>query len=347
MANSQFLITGGSGFLGINLCRYLLARGHKVRTLDIAPFDYPERSTVEAIVGDIRDRDTVERAMAGVEIVVHAAAALPLNRPADIFSTDVEGTRIVLEVAFSHGVSRAIFTSSTSVYGIPDHHPLFEEDRLHGVGPYGEAKIAAEKLCLSFRVEGHCVPVLRPKSFVGPERLGVFELLYEWAYEGRNFPVLGSGDNLYQLLDVEDLCETIYLCATLDSARVNDTFNVGAKKFETMRENFQAVLDRAGHGKHVVSLPAQPVIWMLKFLEQLHLSPIYKWIYDTAAQESFVSIERLETKMGFVPRYSNRDALLRNYDWYVAHRDEYQGKTGISHRVPWKKGALQLAKYFF
>jgi nucleoside-diphosphate-sugar epimerase len=177
--------------------------------------------------------------------------------------------------------------------------------------------------------------------------LGVFELLYDWAYEGRNFPVLGAGDNLYQLLDVEDLCEAIHLCATLDPSRVNDTFNVGAKQFGTMRENFQAVLDRAGHGKHVISLPVRPMIWTLKLLEQLHLSPIYKWIYDTAAQESFVSIERLETKLGFLPRYSNRDALLRNYDWYVAHRDEYRGRTGISHRVPWKKGALQLAKYFF
>ena len=347
MANLLFLITGGSGFLGINLCRYLLACGHKVRSLDIATFDYPERSAVEVIVGDVRHRDTVERAMAGVEIVVHAAAALPLSQREDIFSTDVEGTRIVLEAAFSHGISRVIFTSSTSVYGIPDHHPLLEEDRLQGVGPYGEAKIEAEKHCLSHRVAGHCIPVLRPKSFVGPERLGVFELLYDWAYDGRNFPVLGAGDNLYQLLDVEDLCEAIHLCATRDPARVNDTFNVGAKKFGTMRENFQAVLDRAGHGKHVISLPAQPMIWTLKLLEQLHLSPIYKWIYDTAAHESFVSIEKLETKVGFVPRYSNRDALLRNYDWYVAHRDEYRGKTGISHRVPWKKGALRLAKYFF
>jgi nucleoside-diphosphate-sugar epimerase len=236
-------------------------------------------------------------------------------------------------------------SSSTSVYGIPDHHPLLETDRLQGVGPYGEAK--AEKHCLSFRARGNCVSVLRPKSFVGPERLGVFELLYDWAYEGRNFPVLGSGQNLYQLLDVEDLCEAIYVCATLDATRANETFNVGAKKFGTMRENFQAVLDRAGHGKHVVSLPAQPVIWTLRLLEQLHLSPIYKWIYDTAAQESFVSTERLQTILGFVPQYSNQDALIRNYDWYVLHRDEYKGKTGISHRVPWKKGALQFAKYFF
>ena len=347
MAKTLYLITGGSGFLGINLCRYLLRHGQAVRTLDLVPFDYPERSLVEAIVGDIRDRDALEGAVAGVGVVVHAAAALPLSRREDIFSTDAEGTRSVLETAFGHGVSRVIFTSSTSVYGIPDHHPLVEEDRLQGVGPYGEAKIEAEKHCLSFRGRGYCVPVLRPKSFVGPERLGVFELLYDWAYEGRNFPVLGSGDNLYQLLDVEDLCQAILLCATLDPVQVNDTFNVGAKKFGTMRENFQAVLDRAGHGKHIVGLPARPVIWTLQLLEGLHLSPIYKWIYDTAAQESFVSIERIESKLRFVPLYSNQEALVRNYEWYVAHRDEYRGKTGISHRLPWKKGALQLAKYFF
>lgn len=347
MANSLFLITGGSGFLGINLCRYLLARGYKVRSLDIAPFDYPERGALEIIVGDVRDPATMKRATVGVEVVVHAAAALPLSRREDILSTDAEGTRVVLEAAFNQGVSRVIFISSTSVYGIPKHHPLREEDLLQGVGPYGEAKIVAESHCLAFRLAGHCVPVLRPKSFVGPERLGVFELLYDWAYEGRNFPVLGSGNNLYQLLDVEDLCEAIQLCATLDPSQVNDTFNVGAEKFGTMRDNFQAVLDRAGHGKHVVGLPAQPVIWALKVLEQLHLSPIYKWIYDTAAQESFVSIERLKAKLGFMPRHSNRDALIRNYDWYVAHRNEYRGKTGVSHRVPWKKGALQLAKYFF
>jgi nucleoside-diphosphate-sugar epimerase len=177
--------------------------------------------------------------------------------------------------------------------------------------------------------------------------LGVFELLYQWAYEGRNFPVLGSGNNRYQLLDVEDLCAAIYLCATLDRIRVNETFNVGTNRFGTMRENFQAVLDRAGHRKHVISLPEQPMILVLKLLEFLHLSPIYKWIYGTAAQDSFVSIERLESKLGFVPRYSNSEALLRNYDWYVSHRDQYRGKTGISHRLPWKKGALQLAKYFF
>ncbi len=347
MTGELYLITGGAGFLGINLVRYLLARGQRVRSLDIAPFDYPERTAIDEVRGDIRDPETVDRAMAGVGIVVHAAAALPLYSRDEIFSTDVEGTRIVLESARRHGVPRFVHVSSTAVYGIPDHHPIQEDDPLQGVGPYGEAKIAAEQACLEFRAQGLCVPILRPKSFVGPERLGVFELLFDWAADGRNFPVLGSGGNRYQLLDVEDLCAAIHLCATLDRERVNDTFNIGAKEFGTMRADFQAVLDHAGFGKRVVGLPAQPVIQLLKILEVLHLSPLYQWVYETAATDSFVAVERIETRLGFRPRYANREALIRNFDWYLAHRDQIRSTSGISHRVPWKQGALRLAKLFF
>jgi nucleoside-diphosphate-sugar epimerase len=341
------LVTGGAGFLGINLCRHLLAREFRVRSMDIAAFDYPERDAVDVMRADIRDPAAVERAMEGVDIVVHCAAALPLASPEEIRSTDVGGTRLLLEHAARRSIGRFIFISSTSVYGIPDHHPVREDDRLQGVGPYGAAKISAEQLCLDARANGLCIPILRPKSFVGPERLGAFELLYQWAYDGRNFPVLGSGGNRYQLLDVADLCEVIFRCAMRDAGSVNDTFNVGAKKFGTMRENFQAVLDRAGHGKHVVSLPEAPAIAILKVLEALHLSPLYQWIYATAGRDSFVSIERLEKRLDFAPHYSNRMALIRNYDWYVQHRQDYHGRTGLTHRVPWRKGALGLAKWFF
>ena len=72
------LITGGAGFLGINLVRYLRERGIQVVSLDIAPFDYPERDSVKVLEGDIRDAESVRAAMEGVDLVVHAAAALPL-----------------------------------------------------------------------------------------------------------------------------------------------------------------------------------------------------------------------------------------------------------------------------
>src|SRR5919107_1737050 len=276
MDQQRVLITGGAGFLGINLTRHLLSRGYALASLDVEQFDYPERDRVEIITGDIRDKALVDRAVEGADFVVHTAAALPLYSPEDIYTTDVEGTRNVLDASLRHGVKRFVHISSTAVYGIPDHHPLYETDQLHGVGPYGEAKVIAEQICQEYRDKGMCVPIIRPKSFVGPERLGVFALFYDWAKDGKNFPVLGSGNNRYQLLDVEDLCAAIWLAATGDRDKVNDTFNIGAKEFTTMKEDYQAVLDYAGHGKKVVGFPAAPAIWGLRILDKLGLSPLYK-----------------------------------------------------------------------
>lgn len=343
----RVLVTGGSGFLGINLIRLLLQKKAEVTSLDLLDFDYPERPAVREVKGDIRSRADVERAMEGVDAVVHTAAALPLYEEAEILSTDIDGTRNVVDTAFARGVRRFVHVSSTAVYGIPDHHPLVEDDRLDGVGPYGKAKIAAEEIVKSYRAKGMCVPVVRPKSFVGPERLGVFALFYDWAKDGHNFPMLGSGRNRYQLLDVEDLCEALWLCLTLPPERSNDTFNIGAAEFTTMREDYQAVLDAAGFGKKIVPLPAAPAIWTLRLLELLHLSPLYKWVYETASKDSFVSIDRAREKLGFAPRYSNKQALVRNYRWYLANLHAFEHATGVTHRVPWNQGVLKLAKLVF
>lgn len=344
----RVLVTGGAGFLGINLIRFLHARGYALTSLDLEPFTYADMTPhVRAVTGDIRVRADVDRAMEGASLVVHAAAALPLYTPEDIHTTDVDGTRVVLESARAHGVERVVHVSSTAVYGVPEKHPIYEDDPMVGVGPYGKAKIEAEEVALRFRREGLVVPIIRPKSFVGPERLGVFALLYDWALEGRNFPVLGNGRNLYQLLDVEDLCDAIRLCLELPPEVVNDTFNIGAKEFGTIRDDYQAVLDRAGKGKRIIGTPAGPAIMALRVLEKLGISPLYAWVYETAAKESFVSIEKAERQLGFAPKYSNKQALIRNFEWYCAHEAQFRETSGVSHRVPWKQGALAVLKKFF
>ncbi|MGV8150728.1 MAG: NAD-dependent epimerase/dehydratase family protein [Candidatus Woesearchaeota archaeon] len=347
MEKKHFLITGGSGFLGINLIRYLLKKGHRITNIDIAPFDYPEKGKVKTIIGDIRDKNIVEKAMKGVDIVVHCAAALPLYKKEEIFSTDIGGSKNVIQIAYANNVERFIHISSTAVYGIPDHHPLYENDRLQGVGPYGKSKIEAEKACANFRKKGMCVTIIRPKSFIGPERLGVFAILYDWAKDGHNVPIIGNGKNRYQLLDVEDLCEAIYLSSTLPKNKVNDTFNIGAKEFTTMKEDYQIILDYTRKGKKIIPLPAWPAIWTLRTLEFFHLSPLYKWVYETAPHDSFVSIEKAEKKLGYKPKYSNKDALLRNYKWYLKNMKKFEGTSGVSHRVPWKQGILKFVKMFF
>jgi nucleoside-diphosphate-sugar epimerase len=347
--DQKILITGGSGFLGINMVRYLMKRGMtSISILDIAAFDYPDvKDKVTFIRGDIRDTNIVCQAMQGIDLVIHTAAALPLYAVIDIITTDVDGTKNLIDAAQMAAVKRFVHISSTAVYGIPDHHPLCEDDKLEGVGPYGQGKITAEEVCLEYRKKGMIVPILRPKSFVGPERLGVFALFYDWAKDGKNFPMIGNGNNRYQLLDVEDLCEAIYLCLTMEEDSVNDTFNIGAKEFTTMRQDYQAVLDCAGFGKKIIPFPARPVIAALKILEFLKLSPLYKWVYETASKDSFVSIEKAQNKLGYAPKFSNKDTLIRNYQWYIENIDKIQGQSGISHRVPWKQGILKLAKLFF
>ncbi len=346
--NKKVLVTGGAGFLGINLIRYLLHQGvTDIVSLDMAEFDYPEKDRVKIIKGDIRDKNAVREAMKGVQWVVHTAAALPLYKKDEIFSTDIEGTQNLIEEAHHEMVERFVHISSTAVYGIPDHHPLAEDDQLIGVGPYGVAKIKAEKVCLEYREKGMCVPILRPKSFIGPERLGVFALFYDWAKDGKNFPMIGSGNNRYQLLDVEDLCEAIYLCLIKDAEITNDIFNVGATDFTTMKEDYQAVLDRAGHGKKIIGFPAKPLIWALRILEFFKLSPLYKWVYETACEDSFVSTEKIEQKLHFYPKFSNKQALVRNYEWYLDNLHTFENAGGISHRVPWSQGILKFFKLFF
>ena len=102
-----------------------------------------------------------------------------------------------------------------------------------------------------------------------------------------------------------------------------------------------------GSIKRVVSLPARPAVLALRALEKLGLSPLYQWIYQTVDKESFVSIEKAERVLGFAPRHSNADALLRNFAWYRENRNQLGAQSGVTHRAPWKEGVLKLAKRFF
>jgi len=101
--NKSILIPGGSGFHGINLVRYLLQKGfNKLTVLDICDFDYPDvKDTITFVRRDIRDKQIVERAMSEVRWVVHTDAALPLYKEEDIYSTEVEGTKVLFETALT------------------------------------------------------------------------------------------------------------------------------------------------------------------------------------------------------------------------------------------------------
>ncbi len=334
-------ISGGAGFLGLHLARRLLAEGHTVRTLDVVPLDDVElERSVEELRGDVRDRERVRELVAGADVVVHAAAALPIQASrASIRSVNVGGTENVLRAARDAGARRVVFISSTAVYGVPEKHPIEEDDPLVGVGWYGESKIDAEALCRVAAVE---TTIVRPKTFIGPERLGVFEILFDWIREGRRIYILGKGYNRYQLLAVEDLVDAIVRAATVPEAAA-ETFNIGATEFGTVRSDLQALIDHGGSSSRLRPVPAKPAEVALRALELLRVSPLAEWHYKTAHKDSFVDVSRAQRVLGWQPRLSNKEALIGTYDWYLANRERVGG-AGVTHRVPWNQQALGLLK---
>ena len=337
-------VSGGAGFLGLHLTRRLLADGHAVRSLDLVPLDVPElEGHVEELRGDVRDERAARRLASAADVLVHAAAALPIQASASaIRSVNVEGTATVLAAAAAAGVRRAVLISSTAVYGVPVRHPIREADPLVGVGAYGASKIEAEAVARAFAERGSETVILRPKTFVGPERLGVFEILFDWIREGRRIPILGDGSNRYQLLAVEDLVEAVVL--SFGAAGVNGAaLNVGAESFGTVRSDLEALIEHAGSASRLRPVPPRPAEVALRGLELLRLSPLAEWHYRTAHRDSYVAVDLAQQLLGWKPRLSNAQTLCATYDWYLAHRDGFAA-AGTTHRVPWNQQALGLLK---
>lgn len=342
------MVTGGTGFLGCHIARRFLGEGAELRLVDLLPLEEPDLvGRAEAVRADVRDAAAMRQACADVDVVVHAAAALPIQgSPAVIAAVNVAGTRNVLEAALAAGVRRVIAISSTALYGIPEIHPLYEDSALAPLGLYGQSKFELEQACLAYRARGLDVAIVRPKTFIGTGRLGLFQILFDWIQHGKKIPILGAGKNRYQLLAVTDLVDALWRIATR-AAAANELFNIGADRFGTVREDLEALCAHAATGSRLAPVPVGPAVAALRALEVLQLSPLVEWHYRTAYKDSFVSVDKAKRVLEWQPAKSNAEVLIETYDWYVEHYAEYLGKVGLTHRVPWDQKLLKVVRFFF
>ena len=341
------LITGGCGFFGVHLARFFIKKKEKVILLDTAPLTAKDLiNKVQVINTDIRNTRELEKAFKGVDFVVHAAAALPIHHDKNyILDVNVNGTKSVLKAALKNKIKKLVFISTTAMYGVPRSLPEKETDKIYPIGHYGESKAEAEKLCFAYEKKGLKVNILRPKSFLGPERLGVFTIWFEAIYSNRPVFILGNGNNLYQLLEVGDLCTAVD--AALTTKVSGEIFNIGAEKFGTWRENLGNVIKKSKSKSKIISLPVLPTQIALSILEFFNLSPLVAWHYKTFPVDSYVSVEKAKKVLNFKATKSNDDILTESYDWYKAHRKEFIGKQGTTHRTVWNFKLVDIAQKFF
>lgn len=349
VAPRRLLITGGTGFLGCHVARRFLDEGWSLRLLDLLPLEEPDLlqrqeedpSLIEVVIGDVQDRALVKDASRDIAGVVHTAAALPIQGSREkIMAANVDGTRNVLDAGRVHHIPKVVHISTTAVYGVPKIHPLYETSTIVPLGLYGISKVAAEECCGEARRAGLDVTIIRPKTFIGTGRLGIFQILFEWIREGRRIPIIGTGNNRYQLLAVEDLVDAIF--RAMVQPNPNETFNIGAREFGTVRQDLGAVLRHAHTGSRLVPMAPWLVQPLLRGLELAKLSPLVEWHYKTANQDSFVDCSHAERVLNWRAQKSNAQTLIETYDWYLQHYAEYLDKVGLTHRTSWDQGALKI-----
>jgi nucleoside-diphosphate-sugar epimerase len=334
------LVTGGAGYFGSLLVRRLVADGRKVRILDVnRPDDVAPG--VESIQGDIRDAAAVARACAGVATVYHNVAQVPLAKDRELFWTVNEGgTRTLLDACLAAGVKKVVHTSSSAVFGAPDRNPVTEETPPRPGEEYGRAKRAAEDLCLAAVARGLDVSIIRPRTIMGHGRLGIMQILFEWVRQGRNIPVLGRGDNLYQFVHADDLADACVRAAVRPGAEI---FNIGAERFSTMRDTLEALVRHAGTGSRVVSVPLRPALAMMKLTSRLGLSPLGAYHSLMYSRAMYFDVSKAKRLLGYSARFSNEEMFRDSYEWYLAHRDEVLARrSGSHHTSAVNQGILRL-----
>lgn len=349
----SIIVLGGSGFIGSILVQKLTKQGVSVRVYDV---ENPKVAVqnVKYIQGSILDRQVLKQAMSGCDIIYHLAAHLPVAHDKSntlseaLLEVNVAGTQCVLEAAKETSIKRIVYTSSTAVYGIPSRNPIDESTTpFKPVEAYGISKTLAEEACKEFADAGNDVVIIRPCPVVGPGRLGVFQILFEWIYRGWNVPILGDGKNILQFIHVDDCANAIVAAGELPyEPNRFSAFNVGASDLVPLKQGLETLIQQVGSKSKVRSLPKALIIMGViaaSKLRLLPLSPFHALIYGESVYSSNVSAQ---TELAWEPAYSYLKILETAYEWYCANRTQIlDNQSGSVHQRAPKQGLLSLVRF--
>jgi len=369
------LVTGGSGFFGGILKRALLERGWKVVNIDLVE-DEDRHENLTSIKGDIRDRHLLHEifsknwsegaGLAGpapgghhigkgwlVEgkplgspstIVFHCAAILAhaVSDRNFLWSSNIDGTRVVAEAAKAHNIKKIIFTSSNCLWGEPLGRPVREDDKPNPVEIYGKSKWEGEKILREFDPAVTTVTIRCP-TIIEEGRLGLLAILFEFIDEGRKVWVVGGGDNRYQFIAAPDLVEACIKAADYPRSA---TFGIGSDNVKTLREVYEDVIARTGTKSRVARLPRAPTLLAMRIAYALGISPLGPYQYKMIAESFAFDTSAIKKELDWHPRLTNSDMLYRAYEYYHRNRKEIESRTDASaHRSAAKMGIIRLLKW--
>jgi len=339
------LVTGGSGFFGGILKRKLLDEGYSVTNIDLVA-DTDEHPALTHVRGDIRDSALVESVFATrrFDAVFHTAAMLAHGGVDErmLWTSNVDGTRVLAEAARKHGVRPFIFISTNCLWGKNLGHAVREDEPPAPVEVYGQSKLAAEQLLAEYSGDLDVV-MLRCPTIISGGRLGLLAILFEFIDEGRTVWVVGDGSNRYQFVYALDLADA---CIAALGTRGSETFHVGSDNVQTLREVYEAVIRKAGSGSRVRSLPKGPTLAAMRLAHALHLSELGPYHYRMIAEDFIFDTSKIKAKLGWHPTRDNAEMLTEAYMYYAQRRKEIESRQDVSaHSKPASMGIIRVLKW--
>jgi len=317
---TMYLIAGGAGFLGKNLAERIIAK----ENIPVRIFDRREKvffsPRCEYIKGDVVNKSDVESAVKGCDVIFNLVSILPSSRAGKKFyNINTEGTRNILEVALRNGVKKILHVSSSVVYGIPKVIPLTEESEVKPIGDYGRSKLLSEEICLEYIKKGLDITILRSRFIIGPGRLGILTILFDWINKGKNIYLIGKGENRFQMVSIFDLIEA---CLLAQENGESGIYNIGADNVPQVKELLGALVKHANTGSQVVPTNAPIAKFILYILDKTNLIPLVKEQYGIGDKDYIVDTSKAKRDLGWVPKYGHIEMMNSAYDWYVVHRND-------------------------
>lgn len=343
---SHVLVTGGAGFFGGILKRHLLRQRWHVTSVDRVP-DPSWHPHLTKITGDLRDPWLLNSVFrrARYDAVFHCAAVLAHGMDLDeddLWTSNVNATRMMAAACRSHGVPKLIFTSTNCLWAGNVGHAIREDEVPDPAEIYGRSKLAAEHILCRYANDLDVV-ILRCPTIIDRGRLGLLAILFEFIHDGKTVWIVGDGSNRCQFIYAADL---VRACMAAVRPGVCDIFHVGSDGVQPLRELFQAVIDAAGSASQVRSLPRTASLATMRIAHRLGISPLGPYHSSMIAEDFLFDTTKIKQRLGWRPTLTNAEMLVEAYRCYANRREEINQRTDVSaHSQAAPMGVIRLLKW--
>ena len=335
----KVLVTGAAGFLGGHLVDVLLERGDEVRAM-VRPVEDGSRlrklSGVEVVYGDLTDRESLKRAVQGVQRVYNVAAKTgPWGLEEVYRATNVWGAADLITASMDAGVQRIVYTSSVTVYGhhlhgiVTEDHPLHAEDN-----PYSRSKIAGEQLVADLVKErGAPVVIVRPAWIYGPRDTASFGRFVALVESGKGF-LIGSGKNIVPVVYVRDVAQGLIKAGDAGDAAIGQAYTIADDHRVTQAEYLNTIADflevppitrRYPYFALSTAGRAAELLWQAMGRRKSAPPPVTTYGVTLLGGNQEFSIEKARRELGYAPEYDYIRGLSEGVRWYIEAKSGNRG----------------------